>query len=67
MNFELRNIESVFAEASPDRCRRVEAGLRGAFYPMYFGAVCLGKCLQTRRRVVYLTGQPGSEAGVEDG
>ncbi len=34
MNIELRNIESVFAEASPDRCRRVAAGLRPAFYLM---------------------------------
>jgi hypothetical protein len=34
---------------------------------MYFGAVSLGKCLQTGRRGVYLTGQAGSAAGEEDG
>ena len=39
--------------------------LRFSFY--YFGAVSLGKCLQTGRRVVYLTGQPRSVAGEENG
>ena len=39
----------------------------GTLYPMYFGAVSLGKCLQTGRRAVYLTGPPGSVAGEENG
>ncbi len=42
---------------------RTAKSRRGAFYPMYFGAVCLGKWLQTGRRVVYLTGQPGVGSG----
>ena len=46
---------------------RTAKSRRAAFYAMYFGAFSFGKCLQTGRRVVYLTGQPGSVAGEENG
>ncbi len=64
----LRRLAKLGLDQNPgDRSQNVGGRPAACVIFYYFGAVSLGKCLQTGRRVVYLTGQPGSAAGEEDG